>query len=107
MEGRDPEAGLARAHPRDYGWERLRAGADDPAKAPRFRLDLVGELRDTGVEARMVGGDDAQILEYGIDGEIHGVNGAAPMCTARFAGMTRWQKRGAHPFCNVEAVIRA
>jgi hypothetical protein len=55
----------------------------------------------------MVGGDDPQILEDRIDGEIHGVHVAATMCTARFARMTGTQMRGAQPFGNVDAVIRA
>ena len=54
MEGSDPEAGLARAHPRDERRKRLRPGAIEPAEVPRFRPDLVGEP----VDADRRGSDD-------------------------------------------------
>ncbi len=110
VEGRDPEAGLARAHPRDQRRKRLRPGAVEPAEVSRFRLDLVGEPLDAAVETRMIGGGDAQILDRGdaeIGDEIHATRMRGPMCTARFARVNAAATAVARPFGNVAAVIPA
>ncbi len=85
VEGGEPEAGLARAHPRDERRKRLRLGVSWPAEVPGLCSDLVGEPGDAGVEAWVIGGGDPHAFEHTIVDEIHVSKRAGTMCTARFA----------------------